>query len=158
MARLEGASNHKFEFIDNIYVKFHIINPPSAKRFVLTPKKLADKKAIINQKNKDDKYFLYATGISVFSDELGNKNLEIISKKLLKCCERLNIDHINFPPSIKDFEQFEKDSLDISIRIFENGAFHKRKEDDNDDNTKEGILSKDVRVSKKKTFSWVINY
>ena len=158
MARLEGASNHKFEFIDNIYVKFHIINPPSAKRFVLTPKKLADKKAIINQKNKDDKYFLYATGISVFSDELGNKNLEIISKKLLKCCERLNIDHINFPPSIKDFEQFEKDSLDISIRIFENGAFHKRKEDDNDDNTKEGILSKDARVSKKKTFSWVINY
>ena len=38
MARLEGASNHKLAFIENIYVKFHKINPPSARSFVLTPK------------------------------------------------------------------------------------------------------------------------
>ena len=82
--------------------------------------------------------FLYATGISVFSDELGNKNLERISKKLLKCCERLNIDNISFLPSIKDVEQFEKNNTDISITIFEYGGFHKIKEDDNDnENTKE---------------------
>ena len=37
--------------------------------------------------------FLYAVGISVFRDELGNKNLERISKKLLKYCEQLNIDN-----------------------------------------------------------------
>ena len=92
--------------------------------------------------------FLYATGISVFSDELGNKNLERISKKLLKCCERLNIDNINFLPSIKDVEQFEKNNTDISITIFEYGGFHKIKEDDNDnENTKEWIVIKDVRVS-----------
>ena len=89
-----------------------------------------------------------ATGISFFSDELGNKNLERISKKLLKCCEQLNTDNINFPPTIQDIEQFEKDNLDISITIFEYGGFHKIKEDDNDDeNTKEGIVIKDVRVS-----------
>ena len=41
-AKLEGASNHKLEFIENIYVKFHKINPPSARSFVLTPKKLAE--------------------------------------------------------------------------------------------------------------------
>ena len=92
--------------------------------------------------------FLYATGISVFSDELGNKNLERISKKLLKCCEWLNIDNINFLPSIKDVEQFEKNDTDISITIFEYGVFHKIKEDDNDnENTKEWIVIKDVRVS-----------
>ena len=105
-------------------------------------------KSYNKSKNKDDKCFLYATGISVFSDELGNKHLERISKKLLKCWERLNIDNINFPPSIKDIEQFEKDNPDISITIFEYGGFHKIKEDDNDDdNTKEGIVIKDVRVS-----------
>ena len=54
MARLEGASNHKLEFIENIYVKFHVINPPSARSFEPTPKKLANKGAIINPKNKDD--------------------------------------------------------------------------------------------------------
>ena len=42
MAKLEGASNHKLEFSENIYVKFHKINPPSARSFVLTPKKLAE--------------------------------------------------------------------------------------------------------------------
>ena len=47
----------------------------------------------------------------VFSDELDNKNLEKTSKKNLKC-EQLNIDNINFPPSIKDIEQFEKDYPD----------------------------------------------
>ena len=52
MARLEGASNHKLEFIENIYVKFHKINPPSARSFVLTPRKLADKKTILIQKIK----------------------------------------------------------------------------------------------------------
>ena len=52
MARLEGASNHKLAFIENIYVKFHKINPPSARSFVLTPRKLADKKTILIQKIK----------------------------------------------------------------------------------------------------------
>ena len=27
MPRLEGASNHKLELINNIYIKFHEINP-----------------------------------------------------------------------------------------------------------------------------------
>ena len=57
MARLEGASNHKLEFINNIYVKFHEINPPSTRSHIPTPKKLANKKAIINPKNSDNKCF-----------------------------------------------------------------------------------------------------
>ena len=127
VARLEGASNHRLEFINEIFVHFHVINPPSERSFIPTPKKLADKKAIINPQNKDDKCFLYAVGISVSSDELGNKNLARISKKLLKCCEQLKIDNIDFPPSTKDTEQFEKDNTNISITIFEYDGFHKRK-------------------------------
>ena len=147
MARLEGASNHKLEFHDNIYVKFHVINPPSAISFLPTPKKLANKGAKINLQNKDDKCFLHAVGLSVFSDDLGNKNPNRISKKLLKCCERLNIDNINFSPTIKDIKQFEKDDLDIFITIFEYGGFHKIKDDNDDENTKKRIVIKDVRVS-----------
>ena len=81
MARLEGTSNHKLEFIENIYVKFRVIKPPSARSFVLTSKKWLNKNTIINPQNKDDKCFLYATAISVFSDELGNKNVSKISQK-----------------------------------------------------------------------------
>ena len=65
MARLEGASNHKLEFINNIYIKFHEINPPNTRTYIPTPKKFLNKNAIINLKNKDDKCFLYAIAISV---------------------------------------------------------------------------------------------
>ena len=147
MARLEGATNHKLEFIEDIYVKFHVINPTSARSFVPTPKKLANKGAIIIQKIKIS-VFLYAVGIYASSDKLGHKNLKRISKKLLKWCEQLDSDNINFSTTIKDIIQVEKDNLDISVTIFEYGGFHSIKEDDNDDaNTKERIVIKDARVS-----------
>ena len=142
MARLEGASNHKLEFINNIYIKFHEIIPPNARSYIPTPKKLLNENAIINLQNKDSKWFLYATAIAVYYDK---KHQSIILKNLLKCCERLNIDDIESPPKIKDIEQFEKDNRDISITIFEYDGFHKIKEDEN--STKEGIRIKDVRVS-----------
>ena len=49
---------------------------------------------------------------------------------------------------LRAIEQFGKDNPNISITIFEYSWFHKIKEDDNDDdNTKEEIVIKDVRVS-----------
>ena len=101
MARLEGASNHKLEFINNIYIKFHEINPPNTRTYIPTPKKLLNKNAIINPQNKDDKCFLYAIAIiSIYYDEIDRKHANRISNKLLKCCERLNIENIEFPPKI----------------------------------------------------------
>ena len=101
MARLEGASNHKLEFINNIYIKFHEINPPNTRTYIPTPKKLLNKNAIINPQNKDDKCFLYAIAIiSIYYDEIDRKDANRISNKLLKCCERLNIENIEFPPKI----------------------------------------------------------
>ena len=38
MARLEGASNHKLGFINNIYIKFHEINPPNMRSYIQIPK------------------------------------------------------------------------------------------------------------------------
>ena len=38
MTRLQGESNRKLEFLNHIYVKFHVINPPSARGFIPTPK------------------------------------------------------------------------------------------------------------------------
>ena len=112
MARLEGASNHKPEFI-NIYIKVHEINPPNKRTYIPTPKKLL---------KKDDKCFLYAIAMSVYYDEIDKKHPNRISKNLLKCCEWLNIDNIEFPPKIIDIEQFE-DNHDISITIFEYDGF-----------------------------------
>ena len=50
-------------------------------------------------------------------------------------CKLLNIDNINFPPTIKHIQQFEKDNQTISITIFEFGGTKKiDDDDDNDDN------------------------
>ena len=145
MERLEGASNHKLKFINNIYIKFHEINPPNTRTYIPTPKKLLNKNAIINPQNKDDKCFLYAIAIiSIYYDEIDRKDANRISNKLLKCCERLNIENIEFPPKIKDIEQFERDNPNISFTIFKYDGFQKIKEDE--DNTKEGIKINDVRV------------
>ena len=108
MARLEGASNHKLEFINNIYIKFHEINPPKTRSYIPTPKKLLNKNAIINPQNKDSKCFLYATAILFYYDEIDKKHPSRISKNLLKCCERLNIDNIESPPKLRILSSLKK--------------------------------------------------
>ena len=52
MARLKSASNHRLEFINNIYIRFHEINPPNTRSYIPTPKKLLNKNKIINPQNK----------------------------------------------------------------------------------------------------------
>ena len=70
------------------------------------------------------------------------KNIQV---EFLKTCKILNIDNINFPPKIKDIEQFEKDNPDISITIFEYDGFEKIKEDEY--KIKERTKINDARVS-----------
>ena len=77
--------------------------------------------------------------------QVDKKDPSEISKDLLECCERLNIDNIKFSPKIKDINQFSKDNPNISVTKFEYDGFYKIKEDGN--NTKEGIKINDVRVS-----------
>ena len=87
LARLEGASNHKSKYVNEIYIRFYKINPPNTRTYISTPKKLLNKNAIINPQNKDDKCFLYAIAISVYYDKLDKKHPNRISRKLLKCYE-----------------------------------------------------------------------
>ena len=80
--------------------------------------------------------------ISACYDEIDKSVPSRISKNLLKCCEQLNVQYIEFPPKIKDVEQFEKDNPDISITIFEYDGFEIIKKNGN-----EGIKINNVRVS-----------
>ena len=110
--------------------------------YIPTSKTLLNRNAIINPQNKDDKCFLYAIPISAYYDEIDKTVPSRVSKNLLKCCEQLNIENIEFPPKRKDVEQFEKDNPDISITIFEYDGFEEIKKNGN-----QGIIINDVRVS-----------
>ena len=109
MARLESTSNHKSKYLKDIFVRFHEINPPNTRTYIPTPKKLLNKNAIINPQNKDDKCFPYAIAIiSIYYDEIDRKHANRISNKLLKCCERLNIENIEFPPKKRILNNLRK--------------------------------------------------
>ena len=100
----------------------------NTRSYIPTPKTLLNRNAIINPQNKDDKCFLYAIPISAYYDEIDKRVPSRVSKNLLKCCEQLNIENIEFPPKRKDVEQFQKNNSDISITIFEYDGFEKKKE------------------------------
>ena len=55
MARLEGSSNHRLEFTNNIYVKFHEINPLTARYYKLYPN--ITKISLLKSYNKSSKYW-----------------------------------------------------------------------------------------------------
>ena len=69
-------------------------------------------------------------GISIFYQFLNNKDPGNITKNLINHCKKLNTNNINFPPNVKDIDQFEKDNPDMSITIFEYNGFKTVKGED----------------------------
>ena len=78
------------------------------------PKELADKKAIINMKNKDNKCFLHCVGRALNPT---NNHPERIDKELMEKEDTLNIKGIEYPVSLKDIDRFEKQNPEISITV-----------------------------------------
>ncbi|XP_065645275.1 uncharacterized protein LOC136075766 [Hydra vulgaris] len=84
-------------------INFIEYNPIKAKSYILFNKNLATKKAIINIKNEDNQY-----------------------KELKNQAEKINWDKIEFPVSLNQITQFEKNNQDISVNVYgyENSEVH----------------------------------
>ena len=76
---------------------------------------LADKKAIINVKNKDNKYFLWCVLRALNPKD---DHAERVDKELKTKENTLNMEGIEYPVSLKDLNEFEKQNLSISITVF----------------------------------------
>ena len=70
---------------------------------------MADKKAIINMQNKDNKCFLWCV--------LRALNPKRLDKKLMDKENTLNMEGICYPVSLKDINKFEKQNPTISITV-----------------------------------------
>ena len=75
---------------------------------------MADKKAIINIQNKDNKCFLWHVLRYLYPD---NKNPQRLDKKLMSKENTLNMEGICYPFSLKDINKFEKQNPTISITV-----------------------------------------
>ena len=104
-------------FYKIIKLELHTVSyrPLRGNTWIPLPKELADKKAIINMKNKDNKCFMWCVQRAL---NLKNKNPERIDKELMEKEDNLNMKGIEYPVSLKDIDRFEKQNPNISITVF----------------------------------------
>ena len=103
-------------FYKIIKLELHTVSyrPLRGNTWIPLPKELADKKAIINMKNKDNKCFMWCVQRAIYAT---NKHPERVDKELMEKENTLNMEEIEYPVSLKDIDRFEKQNPDISITV-----------------------------------------
>ena len=104
-------------FYKIIKLELHTVSyrPLRGNIWIPLPKELADKKAIINMKNKDNKCFMWCVQRAIYPT---NNHPERVDKELMEKENTLNMEGIEYPVSFKDINKFEKQNPNISITVF----------------------------------------
>ena len=117
-----GGSDWAFYKV--IKLELHTVSYKPLRGYTWIPltKELADKKAIINMKNKDNKCFLWCVLRALNPKE---HNAERVDKELMEKENTLNMEGIEYPVSLKDINKFEKQNPSISITVlgYEEGVY-----------------------------------
>ena len=109
------GSGWVFVEVENLTLHTDIWDPIKASSYIVLPKELKNKKAIINMKNKDnDKCFLWCVLRALNPKD---KNAERIDEDLKSKEHTLNMEGIAYPVDLKDIKRFEKQNPDISISV-----------------------------------------
>ena len=99
-----------------IQLELHTVrfNPLRGETWIPLPKELANKKATINVKNKDNKCFLWSIlrALNPKAD-----NAERVDKELKAKENTLNMEGIEYPVGLKDLKKFEKQNPSVSIAV-----------------------------------------
>ena len=103
-------------FYKIIKLELHTVSyrPLRGNTWIPLPKELADKKAVINMKNKDNECFKWCV---LREENPKNDNAERVDKELMKKENTLNMEGIEYPVSFKDINKFEKQNPNISITV-----------------------------------------
>ena len=104
-------------FYKIIKLELHTVNyrPLRGNTWIPLPKELADKKAIINMKNKDNECLKWCVLRKLNPKD---DNAERVDKELRKKENTLNMEGIEYPVSLKeDIDRFEKQNPNISITV-----------------------------------------
>ena len=106
-----------WRFHSVIKLELHTIryNPLRGETWVPLPKELADKKAIINMKNEDNKCFLCCVLRALNPKD---NHPERLDKKLKEKENTLNMEGIEYLVSLNVIDKFEKQNPTISITVF----------------------------------------
>ena len=108
------GSGWEFEELDNIDILTVGFDPLRASKWIPLPKKIKDKKAVINIKNDDDNCFMWCVARAISPTE---HNAHRIDKKLKEAAKTLNMKGIRAPTPIEDIHKFENQNPDFSIVV-----------------------------------------
>ena len=116
MAAMQQVEGSGWRFRSIIRLELHVMsyNPLRGETWVALPKELANKNAIINPKNEDDKCFMWSVLRALNPKK---EHLERIDKKLKEKENTLNMEGIEYPVSLKDIDKFERQNPSISITV-----------------------------------------
>ena len=116
MAAMQQVEGSGWRFHSIIRLELHTVsyNPLRGETWVALPKKLANKGAIINPKNEDNKCFMWSVLRALNPKK---DHLERIDKKLKEKENTLNMEGIEYPVSLKDIDKFERQNPSISITV-----------------------------------------
>ena len=117
MASQQQSEGSGWRLHSIIRLELHVVNynPLRGEAWVALVKELANKNAIINPQNKDDKCFLWCVLRAL---NPAKDHPERIDKKLKEKENTLNMEGIEYPVSLKDIDKFEKQNPSIFITVF----------------------------------------
>ena len=87
--------------------------PISGSSYVITPKFIANKNAVINIQNKDNKYFVWSILAALHPPCLNANRVN----EYKPYDNELNVTDLKFPLAIKDVKKFEKLNQSISVNV-----------------------------------------
>ena len=111
---LATESEIRFHSVTKFELHTLSYKPLRGETYIPLLKELADKKAIINMKNKDNKCFLWCVLRAL---NPGKNNPQRLDEELMAKKNTLNMEGIDYPVSLKDLTKFEKQNPTISITV-----------------------------------------
>ena len=109
------GSNWTFKSIICLEIHTTVYEPLKGNSYIPLPPKLAQKKAIINMKNEDDKCFTWSVLRALNPRE---NNSDRIDTDLKKKEDSLNMVGIAYPVQLNAIDKFERQNPTISINVF----------------------------------------
>ena len=110
-----GGSGWRLYSIIKLELHTTRYNPLRGETWIPLPEELANKKAIINMQNKDNKCFLWCVLRALNPKD---NHPERVDKELKLKENTLNMDGIEYPVSLKNIDKFENQNPTISITVF----------------------------------------
>ena len=98
-------------------MSYHVdeISLKRGKSYIKSPEWLVNKRATINSKSKDNKYFKYSTTVGLNQQNIENHPERI--SNIESFVNQYNWEGIDFPAGIKDWKKFERNNKTIALNI-----------------------------------------